>query len=224
MRWTLAFLLAACGPADPDARLRAGDLPGAAEAHAAKHGVPLDIEHPIAEILATRARADTTITTAAIADAVEAARLLEQAPMIRLKSLDLSFARFEDLGAALDALAEGPALLAVGRAENLGDKDPYLTGGDLPWKGGRISAYGRASLATVGRGLDAHPPPKVVVVGMRDATGEVYVNVEWRDGAWWSVASATPEAAARLLLAAEAVGDYGGPALRAREGGGFIRK
>ena len=38
MRWTLAFLLAACGPADPDARLRAGDLPGAAEAHAAKHG------------------------------------------------------------------------------------------------------------------------------------------------------------------------------------------
>ncbi len=222
MGWTLALWLLGCAP-DPDARLRDGDLAAAASA-SARRGVPLDIDHPVAEILAVRARTDATITTASIADAMEAVRFLEQAPIIRKQGLDLSFARFEDLGAALDALAEGPALLVVGRSENLADKDPFLMGGDLPWKGGRLVGWARTDLAALGRRLDADPPPKLVVVGVRDDSGSVYLNIERRDAAWWPVAASDAVVAARLVLAAEAVRDYGGPALREREGGGFVRR
>ncbi|MFN7143169.1 MAG: hypothetical protein ACK4YP_05290 [Myxococcota bacterium] len=223
MGWTL-LLLAACGAPDPDALLHKGDLDGATVAYAERAGAPLDVEHPVAEILAGRARSDATVTTGAIADAMDAVRFLEQAPIIRTQGLDLTFDRFEDLGAALDVLAEGDALLVVGRSEGLGDKDPYLMGGALPWKGGRVVGWARRDMKAFGKSIDANPPPKVLVVGVRDATGAVYVNVERRDGVWAALSSSDAKAAARLVLAADAVRDYTGPALRTREGGGFVRR
>lgn len=157
MGWTL-LLLAACGAPDPDALLRKGDLDGAAAAYAERAGAPLDVAHPVAEVLAGRARSDATVTTTTIADAMDAVRFLEQAPIIRVQHLDLDFDRFEDLGAALDALAEGDALFVVGRSEGLGDKDPYLMGGALPWKGGRVVGWARRDMAALGKSVDANPP------------------------------------------------------------------
>lgn len=223
MGWTL-LLLAACGAPDPDALLRKGDVDGAAAAYAERAGAPLDVKHPVAEVLAGRARSDATVTTATIADAMDAVRFLEQAPIIRVQHLDLDFDRFADLGAALDALAEGDALFVVGRSEGLGDKDPYLMGGALPWKGGRVVGWARRDMAALGKSVDENPPAKLVVVGIRDATGEVYLNVERRDGAWVALSASDAKAAARLVLAANAARDYTGPALRAREGGGFVRR
>ena len=214
--WTF-LALAACRPADPDALLHAGDLPGAGAA------ARVDVAHPVGDLLAFRARTDPSVTIEGIADAVDAVRLLEGAPVVRTQPLDLSFARMEDLGAALEALAEGPSILAVGRADGRGDGDPY-TGGPIPWRGGRVVGWARHDLAALGKQVDADPPPRLVTVAARDATGSVFLGVERREGAWWILSVADPEAAARVVLAAESVRDYGGPALRARRGGGFVRR
>jgi hypothetical protein len=211
------LLLAACRSADPDALLHQGDLPGAAAASG------LDLDHPVAEVLAFRARRDPTVTVAAIADAVEAVRVLEGAPAVRTQPLDLSFASLEGFGAALDALREGPAILVIGRADGRGDGDPY-TDGPLPWRGGRVIGWARADLAALGRSVDADPPPRLVVLAAQDDTGSVYLNVERRGDAWWVLAVSDPHLAARLVLAAESVRDYGAAALRERQGGGIVRR
>ncbi|MDP2314713.1 MAG: hypothetical protein Q8P41_17550 [Pseudomonadota bacterium] len=234
----ILLLLAACtgrGAPDPDAKLRGGDLDGAAAAWQAAHGEPLDLDHPAAQALALRAPRDPSITTASLADTVAVARFLEQAPIVRTQSLDLSFARMADLGAALDALAVPPALFAIGRSESLGDRDPYLPGAALPWKGGRIVGWARlpgepatagtpGPLEAFGATLDANAPAKLVTIGVSDASGDVYLNVERREDAWWVVAASNADAGARLVLAAESVRDYGGATLRTREGEGFVRR
>ncbi len=216
-----------CAPPDPDARLRAGDLVGAAGAWRELHGALLDTDHPVAEILAIRATGDQPVTTIALEDAMAAVRLLEQAPSAGTRELDLSFTSFTDWFRALEALAVPPMLVVVGRSEGRGDRDPYTAGGALPWKGGRIVGWARSDVARLGSEIEGNPPARLVVVAMRDATGSVFVNLERRDGAWWTVAASRPEIAARLVLAADAIRDYGGPApgaaLRAREGAGFVQ-
>lgn len=226
----LLLTLACSGTPDPDALLRTGDLDGAAAAWKVVHGTPLDTDHPVAHVLAMRAPRDPAITVATIADTVGAVRFLEQAPLKRTEALDLTIERLADLGAALDTLAEPPALVVVGRSENLADRDPYTTNAPLPWKGGRILGIVRSPstaadpFARLGAGLDADPPPKLVVIGVSDATGVVYLNLERQGGLWAVLAASDADAGARLVLAADAVRDYGAPTLRERQGRGFVRR
>ncbi|MDP2311094.1 MAG: hypothetical protein Q8P18_34055 [Pseudomonadota bacterium] len=227
----LLLVLACKSPPDPDARLRAGDLEGAAVAWEALHGSPLDVAHPAAVSLAARAPRDPSITAALLVDTLEAVRLLEQAPVKRTEELDLTFDRFTDLGAALDALAEGPAMVAVGRSETFADRDPYTTDAPLPWKGGRLVGFAltpsippAGPFEALGAALDANPPAKLVTVGVSDVSGILYLNVERRDGTWWAISASNGRAGARLVLAAASVRDYGGATLRERQGGGFVRR
>jgi hypothetical protein len=226
--WWMGLLLVSlgvgCRAPDPDGKLRAGDLAGAAVAWEAVRHTPLDIDHPAAEALAARAPRDATITAERIADTMDAIRFLEQAPRKGTKAVDLTFPSFTDWFTALDSLAEPPALVVVGRSESIGDHDPYTQGGALPWKGGRVVGWAHTDLAALGRTIDADPPARLIVVGMRDATGVVYVNVERKDGEWAALAADDAFAAARLVLAAQSVRDYGGATLRERQGRGFLRR
>lgn len=245
---TILLLTFACkAPPDPDARLRAGDLDGAAAAWQALHSSPLDVGHPAAVSLAARAPRDPAITVAVLVDTLDAVRLLEQAPHKRTEALDLTFDRMADLGAALDALAEGPAILVVGRSENPADRDPYTTDAALPWKGGRLVGFARGAsaprsaprsalpsalpsaprsgpLEALGATVDANPPAKLVTLGAADESGALYLHVERRDGIWQVISASEAHAGARLVLAADSVRDYGGATLRERQGGGFVRR
>lgn len=233
MLLSLLLALACSAPSapDPDARLRAGDLQGTAAAWEAVHGAPLDVVHPAAEALAARAPRDPSITAAVLVESLDALRLLEDAPVKRTEVLDLTFDRLADLGAALQALGEGPTMFAVGRSESPMDRDPYTTDAELPWKGGRLVGYaytvpGGASgtFAALGAKVDANPPAKLVTIAARDATGSVFLNVQ-RQGDIWSVISASnAHVGARLLLAASAVHDYGESTLRERQGRGIVRR
>jgi hypothetical protein len=61
-------------------------------------------------------------------------------------------------------------------------------------------------------------------VAARDATGAIWFGVERREGAWWVVTASHREEGARLVLAAESARDYGAATLRARRGGGLVRR
>ncbi len=235
----LSFLLlafACSGPPDPDARLRAGDLDGAAAAWQSVHGVPLDIAHPAAVSLAARAPRNPAVTTALLADTLDAVRFLEQAPVKLTQALDLTFDRLADLGAALDILGVGPTLLVVGRSETPVDPDPYTTNADLPWKGGRLVGFAFTEvtsgsppaapgpLQAFGARVDANPPANLVTLGLRDGTGEVYLNAERGQGTWVVISASNAGVGARLVLAAESVHDYGAATLRERQGRGVVRQ
>jgi len=231
--WSPLLLSLACSaPPDPDALLRAGDLPGAAAAWADANGAPLDTAHPVAVALSLRAPRDPSITTASIAEAVELALCLEAMPPVRLQPLDLSYGTMADLGAALDALAVLPALVVVGRSENAADTDPYTSPHALlPWKGGRIVTWASVpasgpsgAIEALGASIDANPPVNLVTLAMRDATGDLHLSVELRSGAWFTAGASDAYAAARVVLAAESVRDFGGAALREKQGAGWVRR
>jgi hypothetical protein len=229
---TLLFSLACSAPPDPDARLRAGDLPGAAAAWEAKNGAPLDVAHPVAVVLSLRAPRDPSITTATIAETVAVTRFLESMPAVRSKPLDLVFDHMADLGAALDALAMPPALVVVGRSENASDTDPFTSPRALlPWKGGRIVTWASVAAGAapgafeaLGALIDANPPVNLVTIAMRDATGHLHLTMELRAGAWFAAGASDAYVGARVVLAADSVRDFGGAALRVKQGAGFVRR
>lgn len=208
--WALA-----CADPDPDALLRQGRLEEAGAA------AGFDPAAPVAQILAGRARRDPSITVATVREAIAAVTLLDGAPQTRTQTLDVPIERLADLGAAADVLAEGARRMAIGRSETLADQDPWTHAVPLPWKGGRLVGSATTNLESLGARLDADPPVKLVTVGLEDTTGRVYITLQHRDGEWDPVSASDAEAGARLALAAGAVRDYGGAALRARMGGGL---
>jgi hypothetical protein len=235
MLTSLLLVFACSGPPDPDARLRAGDLDGAAAAWQSVHGVPLDIAHPAAVALAARAPRNPAITTVVLAATVDAVRFLDKAPATRTEALDLTFDRLADLGAALDILGVGPTLLVVGRSRTPVDPDPYTTNADLPWRGGRLVGFASGApsgpppaapgpIEAFGATVDANPPAKLVTFGIRDGTGHVYMNAERQYGIWVVISASNARVAARLLLAADSVRDYGAATLRERRGRGVVHE
>lgn len=230
--WLLA-LACACscaGSPDPEALLRARDLAGASAAWERLHGAPLDIAHPVAEILADRAVRDPAITVAALVETMAAVRLLEGGRRVHTQSVDRPFDRAADLLTAASALAEGPALVAVGRSAGPGDPDPAYASAPLPYDGGRVVGAARTDpggpggdLAELGGRLDANPPARLVTLALRDATGSVWLYTERKDGAWWVLSASDARGAARILVAAELFHDQGAEAMIARVGRGFLR-
>lgn len=216
---------------DPDALLRAGDLDGVAVAWEALHGTALDVRHPAAQALAIRAPRDPSITAATLVDTLLAIRFLENAPLTRTETLDFTFTSLADFGAALDVLADGPAMMAVGRSETRADKDPYTTNAPLPWKGGRLVGHARkpasgasGAFEAFGATVDANPPVKLVTIGLADSTGMVYISIERREGRWFVLGTSDAHVGARLVLASETVRESGAAVLREREGRGFVRR
>jgi hypothetical protein len=226
------FLLLAC-TADPDGLLRKGELAGAAHAWEVAGNPVIDTTLAGVDALGRRARLDPTVTLPLLAEVTPALRLLERFPQAKTRQLDVPIEKLADLGAALDALATPPAVWVVARSSNLADKDPWTEGGALPWKAGRLvgfapaastSSFTAPSMEALGAMVDADPPSKLVSLAMADATGEVFVTIEREGGAWFSISTTDQPSAARLMLAAGDIRDYGATALRAREGGGFVRK
>ncbi|MFZ5475525.1 MAG: hypothetical protein ACOZNI_02015 [Myxococcota bacterium] len=208
--WCLLLLLACTRP-DPDARLRAHDLDGAAAAWEKRHGTRLDVDHPVADVLATRAARDPSITAATVADTMEAVRALEASPRLGARDADVPFERWEDLLVAAGKLGEPPLIVAVGRSEGVHDKDPWTAGGDLPFRDGRVVGWARRAagegteaLAALGRRLDANPPAKLVTVALRDARGAVAFYARKEADGWWVRWTTDPEAAGALLRLMEA--------------------
>lgn len=211
----LLALLLACSPPDPDALLRAEDLPGVAAAWEKAYGVSLDVAHPIAPVLARRARVDPSVTAADLARALTHVALLDAVPRLGLRGVDLSFPTAASLLGAAELLARGTPRVAVGRSENAMDRDP-MEGGALPWARGRVCGYATGALVPVGALVDREAPPKLVTFVVEDDTGPLMITAEWRSDGWWSHSSNDPEAAARLLLAADVLATEGAAAVRAR--------
>lgn len=206
----LPVLVAALGcraaDPDPDALLRRHDLDGAAAAWEARTGTPLDADHPVADILATRAGRDPSVDTADVADALDAVHLLEGLAL-GLKSVDLPVPSMEALFGAMEAASPPPRLVVVGRAETRLDRDPWLHGGALPWRGGRVVGWAREDLAALGARIDRDPPPRTTSIAFRAGsgagpTGTLWLVVRRDPGAWWALSASDPEAAGRLIEAA----------------------
>ena len=62
---------------------------------------------------------------------------------------------------------------------------------------------------------------KLVTVGIADQTGAVWFTMQREGDAWETVSASDAEAAARLLLAAGSLRDYGAAGLRERVGEGI---
>jgi hypothetical protein len=188
-------LLLACAPPDPDALLRRGDLAGAAAAWRARSGHDADVDHPVADILARRAATDPEITMASVLAEVAAARLLELAPRLGNRALDVG--EIASLAALLGGCRpSGAWLVSVGRSEVPADRDP-LAGGALPFAQGRIVGHAADVTAAraLGARLDADPPARRTLVASQDRRGQAILSLEHRDGAWWGVSSPDPESA-----------------------------
>lgn len=195
--------LAACGGPGADELLRRHDLDGAAAAWEKQTGAPLDVDHRVADVLSTRAAKDPTITVALLAGTMEAVRLLERAPDRGSKVVDRPFDSFSTLGGAIEKVARGSFVVAVGRSELPSDRDPYFANGDLPWSGGRLVGWERDKLDTLARTLEDRPPVRLVTIALRDSSCEQFLFVERAHDAWWVRSATDPNAAAALLIVAD---------------------
>lgn len=213
----------ACAEPDPDALLRARDLPGAARALSAREGVTIDLAHPVAEVLAVRAASDPTLTAAEVARTVQAVRRLDAVPAVGLRAVDLSFPDAQSLCGAAAALGRGRVLVVVGRSEHGGDRDPWM-GGALPWTRGRLVGFATEDHARFGRVVDAEAPARLVTWVIEDETGALVVTTERKPEAWWSHSSNEPRSAARLLLAAHLYATSGAEGVRERNASGLFQR
>ena len=143
--------------------------------------------------------------------------LLDHTPLRGRRTLDLSFPA---LGPVLAAVFElGGQIVAVGRSEN--PREPEVAhGGDLPWEDGRLvgGATTSAEALALGANVDAHPPPRLVTVGMSDGANEVFFTIQRSEGLWLTINSLTPPAAAQWINFADYAAQQGADAARARFG------
>ena len=213
----LITLLLACSHPTADALLQSGKVADAARAWHDETGRTLDFGHPAADGLARRAALDRTLGCADIERLMQPVLLLDHTPLRGRLTLDLSF---PTLGPVLAAVFElGGQIVAVGRSEN--PREPEVAhGGDLPWEDGRLvgSATTSAEALALGASVDAHPPPRLVTVGMSDGTNEVFFTIQHSEGLWLTINSLTPPAAAQWINFADYAAQQGADAARARFG------
>lgn len=200
-------------PPDPQALLRAGKLTEALEAYAAKGGDVVPAEHATAQTLGKRAATEAWITVPVLVDFTQAAALLESAPQTRLQSVDVSFERWGPMADCTTQSLQVPWRIAVGRTALVGDPDPLESGKpfqNVPYGRGRIVGTAsalKASYVDVGRveasalfaGIDANPPAHRVTVMVTDATGALALNLDRRDGVWWTTSTTDAVAAAEWI-------------------------
>jgi hypothetical protein len=204
--------------------LRAQDPAGASRAWEALHGAPLDLDHPAAQVLVARARTDPSVTAATIAETMPAIRLLDGFKRTRNKMIDRPFDTAEILLAGIEAVAEPPLLVAVGRSEIVGEPDPLVPGGALPWNGGRLVGWADHDLAALGASLDANPPARLVTIAARDATGSLYLYAEHTEAGWVVHTASEQAAGIHVMVASEILHDHGREAMVAREGTGLLQR
>lgn len=201
---SLLALLLGCGAPDPDALLRRHDLDGASAAWERLHGEPLDVDHRAVDALATRAARDPGITTAYVAEAMRAVRLVEAVPEAGLADVDAPFSSMEALLRGVERGVRGPLLVAVARPETRADGDPYVQDAPLPCRGGRVIGWAQTDLAALGARIDADPPGRKVVVAVRGAEGDFWMVVRRDLEGWWLVGATNREGASRVLSASAA--------------------
>ncbi len=186
MWWFLA-----CSPSpDADALLRAGKVDEALVAA----GSSATSRMPSVDALSRRARGEPWITVPVILDFAAADALLSAAPTRGLQSLDVTFDRWQAMGACTAARLITPWRVAVGRSAVPADPDPYQPQGPfagVPYEGGRIvgAATLPAELDALFAQLDARPPARRVTVVLADERGRLAVHLEHRDAAWWAVSA-----------------------------------
>ncbi|GDX82247.1 hypothetical protein LBMAG42_40580 [Deltaproteobacteria bacterium] len=210
------FWLAGCAdppPLDPQALLREGKLGEALAAYALGGGDVVPPEHPTAQTLGKRAGSEPWITVPVLVDLTQAAALLESAPQTRLQSVDVSFERWGPMADCTTERLQVPWRIAVGRTALAGDPDPLLAGKpfqNVPYARGRIvgtaSALrptyvdaGRSEASALFAGLDVNPPAHRVTVMVTDATGALALNLDRRDGVWWTTSTTDAVAAAEWI-------------------------
>lgn len=214
----MLVLLLACpsAPPDPDALLRAHQLDAWAAAVETRDGVRPDTSLPAADVLARRAAADPSWTSARVAGALHAVTLLNTAPVIGKRALDLSF-DLDPLFAAAEVLSGGQVFVAVGRSENGLDKDIYQ-GGALTWRDGRLVAWGAAPLAPVAAAVAAEPIPRLLTLAFEDTSGRLTLTAARQATGWWTTAATDAERGADLVLAATLHAEQGAAAVAAKYG------
>ncbi len=217
----MLVLLLACAPVDPDARLRAHDLDGAAAAWTARTGTPLDTDHVVADILSRRSVTDPGVTSATVAETMRAVRLIESGKATTLAALDLPVDRLGAWLGVVEQLALGPVLVVAGRSDGALDKDPYQ-GGALPWKRGRIIGFASVDLASLGGLIDDAAAPRLVTLRLQDQTGDLALTLAPLDGIWWTTGASDAVAGARLVLAGNLGVEKGVPAAVAQYGTGLV--
>lgn len=193
--------LVACAAPDPDALLRAHDLDGAAEAWARSHESSLDPRYPASDVLSRRAARDPTITTALVVETVDALKLLDAAPQVGLKNMDLPLERLSDLAVCTPTMLRSPWLVAIGRSDTPADADPY-EGGPLQWKRGRLVGFASTAdaITRLYAAVDKDPPPRLTTVAVRADASTFFLFLGRRDGGWTLATTTDVDAATRYLL------------------------
>jgi hypothetical protein len=208
--WWLLACTGALGTVDPDDLLRAGEGERAVAAWVASGGAEIDLANPLAQVMLTRAPTEPTITLESIAEAIEAAELLDARPRLGLRSLDRPITSMRALLAGAERVLRGPVYVAVGRSLSRGDRDAHLSGAALPWQGGRIVGWarstGQGSLAALGARIDANPPARLITVGLRGAQRDFWIFVERTPDGWLAKTTSDPDAAGPVLLASDREG------------------
>jgi len=214
----MLVLLLACAPppADPDALLRAHQLDAWAAAVEARDGARPDVSLQAAEVVARRAATDPGWDSARALGALHAVTLLNQAPMVGKRSLDLSF-ELAPLFAAAEVLAGGAVFAAVGRSETALDRDVYQ-GGALAWRDGRVVAWGSPPLAPVAAAVAAEPIPRLLTIAFEDDSGRLVVTAARQATGWWTTAANDAERGAELVLAAALHAEQGAAAVATKYG------
>lgn len=205
------FLACHHEPVNEEALLRAGKLSEALAAYEARGGRLVPAEHPTAQTLASRAEREPWITVPVLVDLTEAAALLDATPQTRLQDIQVSFERWLPMATCTTAELQVPWRIAVGRSTVAADPDPLEHGKpfrNIPYSRGRVvgtasalrpefEAVGRAEASALFASMDKNPPARRVTLVLSEGRDTFALNLERRDGVWWSV-SATDAAAAAV--------------------------
>lgn len=226
MGWIFLLGLIGCGPPDAEAAWRAGEHDAAIAAWNAQTGAQLDPADPLIDVLARRS-AREPVGLSEVDTWVKARDLLERAPDLGMRALDLSFDQLTPILQGAGVFLGRPAVLAVGRSRSAADAEP-LEGGPLRYRRGVLvgavtwsGEADHAALTALGQRLDADPPALILTLAASDPTGAVWVTLKRQDGVWWTVSASNAEIGARLLLAGAAVTLEGAAAAQARYGAGL---
>ncbi len=217
LRTATLLLLYGCAGPDPDALLHAARVTEASAAYTKQTGHVIDFGHPAADGLARMAAHDPAITCAEIERRMRPVLLLDRVPLRGRLDLDLEFPSIRPV--LVSAFDLGAVVVAVGRSTNPSEREAQ-DGGELPWIDGRLvgGAESAAEAEALGKAVDAHPPPRLVTIGMSDGSHSFYYTAQFKDGDWHAVNSLTPGAAGVWINFADYAAREGVAAAHARFG------